>query len=136
MATDPIFFRDLALVFLAAVVGGGLAWLTRQPLILGYVVGGILISPFTPGPAVQSAHTFGLFAEIGVMVGEIEAGSGGGARVPRRRLGGQPEGDEHPLGGVDPAPAPTALTHQTLVERIRLLARLLGLWAAGFDVPA
>lgn len=65
---DPIVFRDLALVFLAAVVGGTLAWLLRQPLILGYVVGGILISPFTPGPSVSDVHTFDLFAEIGVVL--------------------------------------------------------------------
>ena len=39
MIGDPVFFRDLALILVAAVVGGGLAWRTRQPLILGYVLG-------------------------------------------------------------------------------------------------
>ncbi len=68
MVTDPIFFRDLAYVFVAAVVGGGLAWWSRQPLILGYVLGGILISPLTPGPSVSDLHTFELFAEIGVVL--------------------------------------------------------------------
>jgi monovalent cation:H+ antiporter-2, CPA2 family len=68
VVAEPIFFRDLAYVFLAAVLGGGLAWLARQPLILGYVVGGIAISPFTPGPAVTDVHTFELFAEIGVIL--------------------------------------------------------------------
>ena len=68
MVTDPIFFRDLAYVFLAAVVGGGLAWLTRQPLVLGYVVGGILVSPLTPGPSVSDIRTFESFAEIGVIL--------------------------------------------------------------------
>lgn len=68
MAADPVFFRDLAYVFLAALLGGGVAWLARQPLILGYVVGGILISPLTPGPAVERVHTFELFAEIGVIL--------------------------------------------------------------------
>jgi CPA2 family monovalent cation:H+ antiporter-2 len=65
---DSIFFRDLAYVFLAAVVGGVLARLARQPLILGYVLGGILISPLTPGPALSDLHTFELFAEIGVIL--------------------------------------------------------------------
>ena len=50
MTADPVLFRDLAYVFIAAVVGGALAWIARQPLVLGYVVGGLLISPFTPGP--------------------------------------------------------------------------------------
>jgi CPA2 family monovalent cation:H+ antiporter-2 len=68
MTTDPIFFRDLAYVFVAAVLGGGAAWVLRQPLILGYVAGGILIGPFTPGPTVSDVHTFELFAEIGVVL--------------------------------------------------------------------
>ena len=65
---DPVLFRDLAYVFLAALVGGVLAWLARQPLILGYVVGGILISPFTPGPAVERSQSFELLAEVGVVL--------------------------------------------------------------------
>ena len=68
MLTEAVFFRDLAYVFVAAVLGGTLAWAMRQPLILGYVFGGILISPFTPGPAVSDLHTFELFAEIGVVL--------------------------------------------------------------------
>ncbi len=68
MIAESIFFRDLAYVFLAAVAGGALARLARQPLILGYVLGGILISPLTPGPSVSDLHTFELFAEIGVIL--------------------------------------------------------------------
>src|SRR5687768_11596491 len=68
MAGDALFFRDLAYVFVAAVLGATAAWATRQPLILGYVVGGILIGPFTPGPSVADLHTFEVFAEIGVIL--------------------------------------------------------------------
>lgn len=68
MASDALVFRDLAYVFVAAVLGGGLAWAARQPLILGYVLGGILISPFTPGPAVSDVHTFEVIAEVGVIL--------------------------------------------------------------------
>lgn len=68
MQPDPIFFRDLATVFLAAVAGGVLARLAGQPLILGYVLGGIAIGPFTPGPTISESHTFELFAEIGVIL--------------------------------------------------------------------
>jgi len=68
MTPDPHFFYDLAWVVFAAVVGGTLAWLTRQPLVLGYVVGGLLVGRFTPGPTVTDVHTFELFAEIGVVL--------------------------------------------------------------------
>ena len=37
-------------------------------MILGYVLGGIAIGPFTPGPTVSGSHTFDLFAEIGVIL--------------------------------------------------------------------
>ncbi|NOU09243.1 MAG: hypothetical protein HOO98_04385 [Nitrospira sp.] len=68
MQPDPVFFQDLAIVFLAAVAGGVLARLAGQPLILGYVLGGIAIGPFTPGPTISGSHTFDLFAEIGVIL--------------------------------------------------------------------
>src|SRR5580765_248587 len=68
MQPDPVIFRDLAYVFVAAVLGAAVAWLARQPLILGYVAGGILIGPFTPGPSVSDVHTFEVVAEIGVVL--------------------------------------------------------------------
>jgi CPA2 family monovalent cation:H+ antiporter-2 len=68
MVTDPVFFRDLGVVFVGAVLGAFLAWAARQPLLLGYVVAGILIGPFTPGPVLTDLHTFELFAEIGVVL--------------------------------------------------------------------
>src|SRR5262245_21613873 len=68
MAADPAFFRDLAYVLVAAVLGATLAWLTRQPLIVGYVAGGLLISPLTPGPSVTDLQTFERFAELGVVL--------------------------------------------------------------------
>lgn len=66
--TDAAFYRDLAYVFGAAVLGGVTAKVLRQPLILGYVVGGILIGPFTPGPTVSDIHALELLAEIGVIL--------------------------------------------------------------------
>jgi len=68
MSADPVLFRDLAYVFIAAVAGGALAWVARQPLVLGYVLGGLLISPLTPGPSVSDSHRFELFAEVGVVL--------------------------------------------------------------------
>jgi CPA2 family monovalent cation:H+ antiporter-2 len=66
--SDPVVFRDLALVLVAAVAGGALAWWAHQPLILGYVFGGLLISPLTPGVSISDPRTFDLFAEVGVVL--------------------------------------------------------------------
>ena len=68
METHPSFFRDFAYVFIAATAGGILAWRLRQPLIIGYVLAGALISPLTPGPKIEDADTLELFAEIGVIL--------------------------------------------------------------------
>ena len=68
MVGDPLFFRDLSFVLLAAVLGGALARLFRQPLIVGFVLGGMIIGAFTPSPSVSALHTFELFAEIGVVL--------------------------------------------------------------------
>ncbi|HEX5413476.1 MAG TPA: cation:proton antiporter [Terriglobia bacterium] len=68
MAPHPGILRDLAYVFLAAVAGGLLAWRLRQPLIIGYVCAGILISPLTPGPSVSDIPILESLAEIGVIL--------------------------------------------------------------------
>jgi CPA2 family monovalent cation:H+ antiporter-2 len=62
------FFVDLGLVLAGALLGGALAQLLRQPLIVGYILGGILVGPFTPGPTISDPHSFQLFAEIGVVL--------------------------------------------------------------------
>ncbi len=68
MAEHTAIFKELSYIFIAAILGGALAWRLRQPLILGYVLAGIAISPFTPGPAVRAAHTFQIVAEVGVVL--------------------------------------------------------------------
>jgi CPA2 family monovalent cation:H+ antiporter-2 len=67
MTEHSVIFKELSYVFIAAIFGGALAWRLRQPLILGYVLAGILFSPFTPGPAVRQGHTFQIVAEVGVV---------------------------------------------------------------------
>jgi K+:H+ antiporter len=67
MPDHSVIFKELSYVFIAAILGGALAWRLRQPLILGYVLAGIALSPFTPGPAVREAHTFQVVAEVGVV---------------------------------------------------------------------
>lgn len=61
-------FRDIAMVLGAAVIGGLVFWRLRQPLILGYVLAGLILSPLTPGPRVHDVHTFEVMAEVGVVL--------------------------------------------------------------------
>jgi CPA2 family monovalent cation:H+ antiporter-2 len=51
---------------LAAFVGGLVAHKLKQPLLVGYIVAGVLIGPYTGGPTVSSIHDIELLAEIGV----------------------------------------------------------------------
>ncbi len=61
-------YRDLALVFAGAAIGGLVAHRFRQPTILGYVLAGIFLGPFTPGPHVYDVHGLEILAEIGVIL--------------------------------------------------------------------
>src|ERR1041385_3896491 len=56
---------DLALAIVVAFVGGNLAHRVGQPVILGYLLAGVAIGPFTPGPT-ASPHSVQVLAEIGV----------------------------------------------------------------------
>ena len=117
MAIETTFFRDLAYVFGAAVVGGSVAKLLRQPLILGYVLGGFLIGPFTPGPnpvrgpPVRSAgrnwrHPADVLDRPGIFLQRASAGEVGGHL---RGAAGDPALDWDGRGrgtvdGLEPAP--------------------------------
>jgi CPA2 family monovalent cation:H+ antiporter-2 len=68
MPEHSLIYRDIAMVFAGAFVCGLLAWRLRQPIILGYVLAGLVLSPLTPGPRVHDVHVFETMAEIGVIL--------------------------------------------------------------------
>jgi CPA2 family monovalent cation:H+ antiporter-2 len=68
MLADLSFYGEFALVTAAALIGLVVARWARQPVILGYIVGGILISPFTYGPSIHDIHHFDELAEIGIIL--------------------------------------------------------------------
>jgi CPA2 family monovalent cation:H+ antiporter-2 len=68
LAESTLIFRDIAMVFAAALACGFLAWRMGQPILLGYVVAGLILSPLTPGPHVHDVHVFELMAEVGVVL--------------------------------------------------------------------
>ncbi|CAN5646253.1 hypothetical protein BH24ACT18_BH24ACT18_02150 [soil metagenome] len=57
---------DIALIMVAAFVGGIIARQLGLPLILGYILAGVIVGPNTGGMTVGDAHEIELLAEIGV----------------------------------------------------------------------
>ena len=57
---------DIALILVAALLGGVVARRLGIPLILGYIAAGVLVGPKTFGPSVGNVHQIELLAEIGV----------------------------------------------------------------------
>ena len=57
---------DLTLVLLVALAGGFLARRLRQPLIVGYILAGVIVGPGTGGLTVVNVHDVEQLAEIGV----------------------------------------------------------------------
>ena len=60
--------QDLAIVLIIAVALSLIAHWIRQPLIVGYLVAGIVIGPYTPpGDYLTHPEVLNLFAEIGIV---------------------------------------------------------------------
>ncbi|MBD0354341.1 MAG: cation:proton antiporter [Rubrobacteraceae bacterium] len=57
---------DIAIILVAALLGGLVAQRLGLPLILGYILAGIFVGPNTGGPTVGEVHDIELLAEIGV----------------------------------------------------------------------
>lgn len=57
---------DIVIIVVAALFGALIAQRFRQPLILGYILAGIVVGPYTPGIAITDGHEIELLAEIGV----------------------------------------------------------------------
>jgi CPA2 family monovalent cation:H+ antiporter-2 len=57
---------DIAIIVVAGLIGGLIAQRLNQPLILGYILAGILVGPNTGGITVSNAEDIELLAEIGV----------------------------------------------------------------------
>lgn len=57
---------DLVILIVAGMLGGFIARMLRQPLLLGYIVAGVLVGPYTGGVTISGVHEIELLAEIGV----------------------------------------------------------------------
>ena len=56
---------DFVLILVAGLLGGILARLARLPLLVGYVLAGVFVGPYTSGPTVAQIRDIELLAEIG-----------------------------------------------------------------------
>lgn len=57
---------DIAIIVVAGLIGGLIAQRLRQPLILGYILAGIIVGPNTGGITISNVEDIELLAEIGV----------------------------------------------------------------------
>ncbi len=57
---------DIAIIVMAAFIGALLAQRLRQPLILGYILAGVAVGPYTGGVTVSGIHEIEMLAEIGI----------------------------------------------------------------------
>jgi len=57
---------DIVIIVIAALFGGLIAQTLKQPLILGYILAGIVVGPYTGGVTVSEVHNIEKLAEIGI----------------------------------------------------------------------
>ena len=68
MIHDVTLLRDIALGIVFAVIAAHVARVIRQPLILGYIAGGVLLGPRLGFGLVSSAESIELISEIGLIL--------------------------------------------------------------------
>lgn len=57
---------DIVIIVVVALIGGIIAQRLRQPLILGYILAGVAVGPYTGGVTVSEIHDIEMLAEIGI----------------------------------------------------------------------
>ena len=68
MPHDVTLLRDIALGIMFAAILGHVARLLRQPLLLGYIAGGILLSPQMGFGLITNPESIELISEIGLIL--------------------------------------------------------------------
>jgi CPA2 family monovalent cation:H+ antiporter-2 len=57
---------DIVIIVMSALLGGLIAQALKQPLILGYILAGVMVGPYTGGITVSDIHNIEKLAEIGI----------------------------------------------------------------------
>jgi Kef-type K+ transport system membrane component KefB len=64
---ERAFLADLALVLCVAAVTTVVFRRLRQPVVLGYLLAGLIVGPYTPVPLFASSDTLHTLSELGVI---------------------------------------------------------------------
>ena len=67
---------DIVIIVVVALIGGIIAQRLRQPLILGYILAGVAVGPYTGGVTVSEIHDIEMLAEIGIAPPAVRPGAG------------------------------------------------------------
>src|SRR5687767_15989215 len=60
---------DLAIIMFVAAIMIAIAYKLKQPMVIGYIIAGMIIGPYTPPFAlVSSIETVNLLAELGIIM--------------------------------------------------------------------
>ena len=71
IGNDPIDFvvQDIAIIMVVAAIMLAITFKFRQPMVIGYIIAGMIIGPYTPPfSLVRSPETLNLFAELGIIM--------------------------------------------------------------------
>lgn len=66
---NDIFVMDLAVIMVVAAIMLGITYKIKQPMVIGFIIAGMIIGPYTPPfSLVSSIETVSLMAEIGIIL--------------------------------------------------------------------
>src|SRR5207302_273975 len=71
IGNDPLHFmvQDIAIIMVVAAIMLAITYKLRQPMVIGYIIAGMIIGPYTPPfSLVRSPETLNLFAELGIIM--------------------------------------------------------------------
>lgn len=78
VGNDPIDFvvQDIAVIMVVAAIMLAITFKLRQPMVIGYIIAGMVIGPYTPPfSLIHSLDTLNLFAELGIIMLLFVAGT-------------------------------------------------------------
>lgn len=66
---NDVVVMDLAIIMVVAAIMLGITYKIRQPMVIGFIIAGMIIGPYTPPfSLVSSIETVSLMAEIGIIL--------------------------------------------------------------------